>query len=49
MEGHLLSASDDAQICLWDISGTTGTTKASKVRTASLEGLQMSRAGLNNP
>lgn len=23
MEGHLLSGSDDAQICLWDITGTT--------------------------
>ena len=23
LEGHLLSGSDDAQICLWDITGTT--------------------------
>lgn len=23
LEGHLLSGSDDAQICLWDITGAT--------------------------
>ena len=24
LEGHVLSGSDDANICLWDISGYTG-------------------------
>ena len=26
MEGNLLSGSDDAQICLWDIAGSKGAT-----------------------
>lgn len=28
--GHLLSGSDDAQICLWDISGVPRTNRVSK-------------------
>lgn len=33
MEGHLLSGSDDAQICLWDINSVTKTGRKIEARS----------------
>ena len=33
MEGHLLSGSDDAQICLWDINTVTKTGRRIEARS----------------
>ena len=35
LEGHVLSGSDDANICLWDISGYTGAQVQPAVQDAS--------------